>query len=53
MGWFVLLHLVGLIVDLIGAAHGKAQEKELQIALLRHQVRLLQRRSPRPPRLAR
>jgi len=52
MAWFVLLHLVWFIVDLIGGAHGKADEKDLQIALLRHQVRLLQRWSPRPPRLA-
>jgi len=53
MVWFVLMHLVGLVVDLISGAHGRAEEKDLQIALLRHQVRLLQRRSPRPPRLAR
>jgi putative transposase len=51
--WFVLMHLAGLIVDLIGGAHGEAEEKDLQIALLRHQVRLLQRRVPRPPRLSR
>src|SRR4051794_41212642 len=53
MVWFVLMHLAGLIVDLIGGAHEEAEEKDLQIALLRHQVRLLQRRSSRPPRLAR
>src|SRR3954447_12660587 len=53
MGWFVLMHLAGLIVDLIGGAHGEAEEKDLQIALLRHQVRLLERRLPRPPRLSR
>ncbi len=53
IAWFVRLHLVWFIVDRIGGAHGKADEKDLQIALLRHQVRLLQRRSPRPPRLAR
>ncbi len=53
MVWFVLMHLVGLIVDLIGGVQGKADEKDLEIALLRHQVRLLQRRSPRSPRLTR
>ncbi len=53
MVWFVLMHLAGLIVDLIGSAHGEAEEKDLQIALLRHQVRLLQRRMSRPPRLSR
>ena len=51
--WFVLLPLVGLVVDLASGAHGQAEEQDLQIALLRHQVRLLQRRSPRPPRLSR
>src|SRR4051794_26783293 len=53
MAWCVLMHLVGLIVDLVSGARGDAEEKDLQIALLRHQVRLLQRRSPRPPRLLR
>jgi putative transposase len=51
--WFVLMHLVGLIVDLINGARGRADEQDLQIALLRHQGRLLQRRSPRPLRLPR
>src|SRR3954470_2826795 len=53
MGWRVLLHLVEFIVDLLGGARGNDEEKDLQIALLRHQVRLLRRRSPRPPRLSR
>src|SRR5436190_21492630 len=53
MIWFVLMHLARLIVDLRGGAHGETEEKDLQIALLRHQVRLLQRRLPRPPRLSR
>ena len=53
MVWFVLMHLVGFIVDLISGACGKAEEKDLQIAVLWHQVRLLPRRAPRPPRLSR
>ncbi len=53
MGWFVLPHLVGLSVDLLACAREKADEKARRIALLRHQVRLLQRWSPRPPHLAR
>src|SRR3954470_19388858 len=53
MGWRVLLHLVEFIVDLLGGARGNDEEKDLQIALLRHQFRLLQRRLPRPPRLSR
>lgn len=35
MAWFVPMHLVGFIVDLISGAHGKAEEKDLQIAVLR------------------
>ena len=46
MAWFVLIHLVWFIVDLISGAYGQAEEKDLQIAVLRHQVRVLQRRSP-------
>ena len=42
----MLLHLVGLLGDLLGGARGKAAEKDLQIALRR-------RRSPRPARQAR
>ena len=53
MLWSVVMHLVGLIVDLLSGARGEAEEKDLQIALLRHQVRLLQRRLPRPRPLSR
>src|SRR5215210_6938397 len=53
MLWTVLMHLVGLVVDLIVGARRTADAKDLEIALLRHQLRLLQRRSPRPPRLSR
>jgi hypothetical protein len=52
MLWAVLMHLVGLVVDLVGAPR-TADAKDLEIALLRHQLRLLLRRSPRPPRLSR
>jgi len=40
MAWLVLLHLVGLVVDLVSGAHGRADEQDLQIAVLRHQGRL-------------
>jgi hypothetical protein len=49
----VLLHLVGPVVDLVGGVRRSADAKDPEIALLRHQLRLLQPRSPRPPRLAR
>jgi putative transposase len=53
MVWAVLVHLAGFIVDLTIGARRAEQEKDLEIALLRHQVRLLQRRASRPPRLSR
>ncbi len=53
MLWSVLVHLAGFIVDLAIGMRRAEQEKDLEIALLRHQVRLLQRRASRPPRLSR
>ena len=52
MGWLVVMHLLGFVADLVGAQRAECG-KDLEIALLRHQLRLLQRRSPRPPRLSR
>jgi hypothetical protein len=53
MLWAILMHLVGFVVDLIGGARRPEDAKDLEIALLRHQLRLLQRRVPHPPRLSR
>ncbi len=55
--WFVLMHFVAFFVDVVvdvvvGTRPGN-REKDLQILVLRHQVRLLQRQRPRPPRLTR
>ena len=52
MFWFVLAHLVAFLVDLVLGGR-RDREKDLQILVLRHQVRLLQRQRPRPPRLTR
>src|SRR5439155_8610742 len=38
---------------LLAARRRPERAKDLEMALLRHQLRLLQRRQPRPPRLAR
>ncbi len=43
MVWSVVMHLVGLVVDLVSGARGEAEEKDLQIALLRHLVLLARR----------
>src|SRR3954447_24066464 len=53
MFWVVLTQLAGFVVDLVVGARRAERAKDLEIALRRHQVRLLQRRSPRPPRLSR
>ena len=53
MRWFVLLHLLGFLVDLLTASRGTDRDKDVEILLLRHQLRLLQLERPRPPRLSR
>ncbi len=53
MLWSVFTHLAGFLVDLAVGARRAEQAKDLEIALRRHQLRLLQRRSPGRPRLAR
>ena len=53
MIWFVLLHLLGFVVDLLTAVRRTDRDKDLEILLLHHQLRLLQRERPRPPRLSR
>ena len=48
MVWLVLAHVVSFIIDLlVVAARRPNRDVDLEI-LLRHQVRLLQRRQPRP-----
>ena len=43
MVWFVLVHLVGFLVDLLTATRRSDRDKDLQILVLQHQLRLLQR----------
>lgn len=53
MVWFVLAHLIAFLVDLVFCARQRDRDKDFQIMVLRHQVRLLQRQRPRLPRLGR
>ena len=53
MVWFVLFHLVLFFVELVTVTRRTDRDKDLEILLLRHQLRLLQRERPRPPRLSR
>src|SRR5213592_2336760 len=53
IGWFVLAQLLAILVDLVAARQRPERAKDLEIALLRHQLRLLQRRQRAPRRLTR
>ena len=48
MVWFFLLHLVMFLVDLVTVTRRIDRDKDVEILLLRHQLRLLQRERPRP-----
>ncbi len=52
MVWLVLMHLVGFLVDLVTATRRTEHDKDLQILVLQHQLRLLQRQRPQAPRRA-
>jgi hypothetical protein len=46
--WFMRAHFVAFLVDLLAARRADDRDKDLQIVVLRHQVRLLQRQQSRP-----
>jgi hypothetical protein len=46
--WFVLARLMAFLVDLLSVRRRPDRDKDLQILLLQHQVRLLQRQRPSP-----
>jgi hypothetical protein len=50
--WAMLTQLAGFVVDIAVGARHIEDAKDLEIALLRHQLRLLMRRASRPPRLS-
>ncbi len=53
MVWFVLLHLVLFLVGLVTVTRRTDRDKDMEILLLRHQLRLWQRERSRSPRLSR
>ena len=53
MVWFVLMHLIDFLVDLLTATRRTEHDKDLQILVLQHQLRLLHRERPQPRRLTR
>jgi hypothetical protein len=53
MLWSFLAQLLALLLDLLTARRCSDRAKDLEIALLRQQLRLLQRQKMHPPRLRR
>ncbi len=53
MFWFLVGHFVAFLVDLVLGTRPGDRDKDLQILVLRHQLRLAQRQRPRPLRLTR
>lgn len=48
----VLMQIFSVFLDLLTAKHLSAAQKDLEIVLLRQQVRILQRKHPTPPRVS-
>ena len=48
MLWSAVAHLMALLLDLFTAGRQPEDAKDLEIAMLRHQLRVLARRQPRP-----
>ena len=53
MFWFVLCHLFSCLVDLFTVSCLTDAQKDIQILLLRQQVRVLQRKARQPKRFSR
>ena len=53
MMFFALGRIFSLLLDLVTVVGRSNHEKDLEILLLRQQLRILQRKQPHPPRLAR
>ncbi|HSH79977.1 MAG TPA: integrase core domain-containing protein [Herpetosiphonaceae bacterium] len=53
MIYFVLAQAFSLLLDLIGLNRRAKHDKDVEILLLRQQLRILQRKHPHPPRLSR
>ncbi len=52
MIFFLLAHAFSVLIDLIWLRRQTEQDKDVEILLLRQQLRILQRKQPHPPRLS-
>ena len=53
MLFFLLAQAFSLLLDLIWLGRRADHDKDVEILLLRQQLRILQRKQPRPPRISR
>ena len=53
MLFFLLAHAFSLLLDVIWMAHRSEHDKDVEILLLRQQLRILQRPHPHTPRISR
>ena len=53
MIFFLVAHVFSILLDLIGLHRQADQDKDVEILLLRQQLRMLQRKQPHPPRISR
>ena len=53
MIYYLLAHALSLLLDLIWCCRRAHRDKDIEILLLRQQLRILQRQQPHPPRISR
>ena len=53
MIFFLVAHTCSILLDLIWVARRTETDKDVEILLLRQQLRILQRKHPRAPRISR
>ncbi len=53
MVFYLLAHAFSMLLDLIWLRHRTAHDKDIEILLLRQQLRILQRKRPHAPHISR
>jgi len=53
MTFFLVAYIFTFLLDLVGLSQQTDHDKDVEILLLRQQLRILQRKQPRPPRISR
>ena len=53
MVYYVVAHLFAMLLDLLRIARLSEQQKDLELLLLRQQLRIVHRKQHRPPHISR